>query len=208
MNLEDCNNDVKEVILTKLKHPELKIASEYYFDYFREISGELYIIGLSPNNDDHILNIIKNNDKITKVIFYCHSDDEYKAVENIMDFRFKPEKVNDLWQELGECTYINNYNYNIPSQIDAIIEDINTLSGCSASKKRIIDEINSISQYKMDELCGMVKAEMIKKNLYNIPTTEEEFQRNFYFLSHLATRNGILPPSLLLLCIMNIELLK
>ena len=50
-----------EMILTKIEHPNLKMATEYYFDRFKKIQGELVIIGMSPNNDAHIFELILNN---------------------------------------------------------------------------------------------------------------------------------------------------
>ncbi len=49
------------LIMTKILHPELNMATEYYLDSFSKIEGELYIIGMSPNNDAHIFNAIINN---------------------------------------------------------------------------------------------------------------------------------------------------
>lgn len=65
-----------ELIMTKIQHPELSMASEYYFDRFENIQGELSIIGMSPNNDDYIFRLILNNSDLTKVTFYYYNEKE------------------------------------------------------------------------------------------------------------------------------------
>ena len=59
-SLKVSDENSYKIIMTKIKHPELKAASEYYFENFKDIKDELHIIGLSPNNDDHIFNLIRN----------------------------------------------------------------------------------------------------------------------------------------------------
>ena len=63
-SLKVSDENSYKIIMTKIKHPELKAASEYYFENFKDIKDELHIIGLSPNNDDHIFNLIRNNKNI------------------------------------------------------------------------------------------------------------------------------------------------
>lgn len=54
----------------------------YYFDDFKYMIGELTIIGLSPNNDTHIFDTIKNNEKISKIIyFYYNNKDRDDAIK-------------------------------------------------------------------------------------------------------------------------------
>lgn len=60
--------ELQDILLIHKLHPELKMALEYYFDRFENIAGELCIVGMSPNNDQHIINMIRNNPNITDVI--------------------------------------------------------------------------------------------------------------------------------------------
>lgn len=46
-------NEIQQDLLTHKLYPELKMAPEYYFDRFEQITGELDIVGMSPNNDQH-----------------------------------------------------------------------------------------------------------------------------------------------------------
>ena len=48
-----------QIIDIYIKHPELKIATDYHFGELEKLSGELHIIGLSPQNDSHIFACIE-----------------------------------------------------------------------------------------------------------------------------------------------------
>lgn len=100
----------EEFVSLAFEHPELKVALEYYFDNFKNIEDELVIIGLSPNNDNHILDCIKKNEKLAHVCFFCYSEQEMKAVEKLKDDRMQSVNVNDLWKKLGvkQKQYNNN----------------------------------------------------------------------------------------------------
>lgn len=78
------------------KDSSLKFQEYDAYENFKRISGSLTIIGLSPENDNHIF------DQVNKLntMFYYYSDEDKISAENTMaegtDFR----KVSDLWKEL------------------------------------------------------------------------------------------------------------
>lgn len=74
--MKKSNSLQAQMIMTKIEHPELKMATEYYFDVFKTIQGELHIVGMSPNNDAHIFELILNSPNITKVVFYYFNKKE------------------------------------------------------------------------------------------------------------------------------------
>lgn len=55
----------------------------YHVDKFKNLEGTLDIIGLSPSNDGHITDIIKNSTSLKKVNYYCYSDIEKNDVKTI-----------------------------------------------------------------------------------------------------------------------------
>lgn len=59
------------IINTKIHHPELDMH-RYPMSRFRSLSGELYIAGMSPNNDDHIWNAIIKNSALTQIVVFYH----------------------------------------------------------------------------------------------------------------------------------------
>lgn len=89
------------MLMTKISHPELNMATEYYFDSFSRIEGDLTIIGMSPNNDAHIFDAIINNKKLSKVIFYYYDEKDKLFIEtNFPKELFQCEKVDLLWKSL------------------------------------------------------------------------------------------------------------
>ncbi len=194
-------NDNEAFVSLAFEHPELKVAPEYYFDDFRNIEGELVIIGLSPNNDNHILECIEKNEKLTQVCFYCYSEQEMKAAEKMKDNRIQSANVKDLWKKLGVKQKQYN-NYNLPIKMDNFTEIVNIFSDSGISEERLKSCINELPRYEIDRLCSLVEQEIEKRGLKNhTPKDEEDLLRDFGFISCLATKNGILPPVLMLLYI-------
>ncbi|AKA72367.1 hypothetical protein [Clostridium scatologenes] len=73
-----------------------------YLDYHKEdlekISGELSIAGLSPNNDDHIWGILRNNSKLAKITYYYKSQEDKETVESLYaDMNITTVPVEKLW---------------------------------------------------------------------------------------------------------------
>lgn len=199
-------SEVQEVLLLHELHPELKVAPEYYFDRFENITGELCVVGMSPNNDLHIINMIKNNRNITEVAFYCYSDSEKNAVRNIGDDRFKPLNVKDLWASLG-VEAPKKYVYKFPPNSDELLNWVNTictLSDYQATWEKIKQDIASLPQYEIKRLYNETFEELSRHDaIHSSPKDNAAFKRNFSYISHIALKEGLLPPSLLLLFVMN-----
>jgi NAD-dependent SIR2 family protein deacetylase len=195
-------DDNEEFVSLAFEHPELKVAPEYYFDDFRNIEDELVIIGLSPNNDNHILECIEKNEKLTQVCFYCYSEQEIKAVEKMKDNRIQAANVNDLWKKLGVKQKQYNNNYILPVKMDEFIEIVNIFSDSGISEERLKGCINELPRYEIDRLCSLVEQEIEKRGLQShTPKDEEDLLRDFGFISCVATKNGILLPVLMLIYI-------
>lgn len=96
-----------QMIMTKIEHPDLKMATDYHFDAFKTIQGELHIVGMSPNNDAHIFELILNNPNITKIVFYYFNKTDREYIEaNYPKDLFKCQNVQDLWKML-KCSVKN-----------------------------------------------------------------------------------------------------
>ncbi|SFU86727.1 hypothetical protein SAMN04487886_12413 [Clostridium sp. DSM 8431] len=206
---KQTNLDFYNFITTYINNPNLMPATEYYFDLFENIEDELSIIGLSPNNDNHIFNCILKNPKIKKVYFYYLSNEDKDFIEKKYDKSiFECKSVTELWNTL-KC---NNKQYNIklstPRDIDKFITAFNTLSDDVTSKDRILNEAKSIPQFEVARLCKLVKADMLKNKGFDTPKNEDELLKSFHSISYIALQEGILPSTLYLLCIMNYSLLK
>lgn len=60
---------IEDLIRVHQEHPELDFGCNYHFDEFESSTGELHIIGMSPNNDAHIFKLIDKSN-IEKVVFF------------------------------------------------------------------------------------------------------------------------------------------
>lgn len=189
-----------EMIRVHQEHPELVFSCCYHFAEFKELAGELHIIGMSPNNDSHIFKLIDESN-IEKVVFYYFSEGEEKKglpIHQEVEYR----SAQELWRRLKALPKQYNCNYPIP-QSDRVKENFeifNMLSGDNVSEADIIESANSIPKFEATKLCEIVM-EKIKE--YGAPKDEEELERQFREISRVALRNGILPSALFLHIIMD-----
>lgn len=202
--LQTYNPVYYELITTKIQHPELNMETEYYFDIFENIQGELSIIGMSPNNDDHIFKLILNNPNITKVIFYYYNEKERKYIEEHLPKKlFKCESVNKLWKDLNSQKSEYKCNYNIPDKAKNIISALNALTDDEIDFEKIKMETNKIPKFEMDRLCKLIKEDMLRRNPTHEPTDKKGFEQARASISYIALREGVLPTVLYLIYVMN-----
>lgn len=87
VKIKEKYGNIKVALLNKIekayeKNQDYVYPDSYYFDDFKHMIGELIIIGLSPNNDTHIFDTIKNNKKINKILyFYYNHKDRDEAIK-------------------------------------------------------------------------------------------------------------------------------
>ena len=73
-------------------------SATYPSDEYETITGQLDIVGLSPNNDDHIWNAIENNDGLDVIRFFYYSDADKKAAERFGDKRIRKIPAEEFWK--------------------------------------------------------------------------------------------------------------
>lgn len=206
LKMKDEKPDNYEMIMTIINHPELKMATEYYFYKFEDIQDELHIIGMSPNNDGHIFKCINNNKKLNKVYFYYYLDSEKDYVEkNLSKDLYIPKSVDDLWQSLNCVKEESNVEYTLPVEIDKFIDCFNVLSGDTVSKDEVLHEIKKITEFEAMRLCRLVKEDIKKRNPDNKPTDKDEFKNTSESVSYIALSEGILPSVLYMLYVINLD---
>lgn len=199
---------IEELMQVHQKHPELIFGCNYHFTEFRELTGELHVIGMSPNNDSHIFNLI-NESNIEKIVFYYYSASEVKkslAVHQKVEYK----SAQELWKRLKASPKQYNCNYPIPKsdKVKDFLEILNLMSSDEVSETDIIRSANSIPQFKVSELCKIIIDEMKAQQEGNAPKDEKELQRQFREVSRIALRNGILPSALYLHLIMGMDASK
>lgn len=194
-----------EMIRVHQEHPELVFSCCYHFTEFKELAGELHIIGMSPNNDSHIFKLIDESN-IEKVVFYYFSEGEVKKglpIHQEVEYR----SAQELWRRLKALPKQYNCKYAIPQsdEVKKFFEVFNLMSGDEVSAADIIKSANSIPQFEAARLCKIVMEEMKTQQEHGAPKDEEEQQRQFREISRIALRNGILPAALYLHVIMGMD---
>lgn len=193
-----------EMIITKIKYPNLKMATEYYFYEFENIQDELHIIGMSPNNDDHIFKCINKNSKLEKVYFYYFSEAERDAIDKMYPKGlYVAKSINDLWKELDCKKKEYNMKRNIPNKIDEFIKCFNAYLGDNASKDDVLKEVRNIPDFEAIRLCKLVKEDVKQRNPESKTINETSAS-----ISYIALSEGILPTALYMLCAIYFDKVK
>lgn len=184
---------VQEMLRLHKEHPELEFGCNYHFTEFRELTGELHIIGMSPNNDSHIFKLIDESN-IEKVVFYYFSEGEAKNGLPVHQ-KVEHKSAQELWRRLCASPKKYNCKYPIPQsdEVKKFFEIFNLMSGDKVSEIDIIKSANSIPKFKAEELCTTVIEEL---KACGAPKDEKQQQRLFLKVSRIALRNGVLPSAL------------
>ena len=175
------------------EHPELTFSCNYHFTEFKELTGELHIIGMSPKNDAHIFKLIDASN-LKKIIFYYYSNGEVNnqlPIHQAVEYR----SAQELWNNLSALPKQYNCNYPIPKseELKEFFELFNLMSDDDVSEKDIIRSVNSSPQFKVKALCQTVLNEIRK---LRVPENDAEQQCQFREVSRIALREGILPSAL------------
>ena len=86
-----------QLMTVALQHPDLKLF-QYPTKFFNNAEGDMHIIGMSPNNDDHIWNNLLNNSKINKIIYYYKSIKTKELLEELYpNANIHYENIEKVW---------------------------------------------------------------------------------------------------------------
>ena len=101
--LKNSSNELErnfhKAILHKVQNPDDEFQDYYNFDRFCSISGELVFLGLSPNNDSHILDMVKENKNLNRIIYYYFSKSESDIFKNSFDdIEIITKNVKEFWK--------------------------------------------------------------------------------------------------------------
>ncbi len=95
-------NDAYENPLTQVllkNHPELEQPT-YPIKQFKNLKGELHMIGVCPNNDSHIFQIINQNPNITQVIYYSACDADTLQIQKVINKKMQIRNVFKYWKQI------------------------------------------------------------------------------------------------------------
>jgi hypothetical protein len=100
--LESSNSvliNLAESILVKKDSPELTFTETYPSSDFLSLKGDVYILGLSPNNDRHLFDGLNNNEEITSITYYYYCSSENDLIkEQLSNHTIQFMSVVDLWK--------------------------------------------------------------------------------------------------------------
>ena len=103
INSDDINlKSFGEAIKLKSKDSSLSFNEYYPIKDFKKIQDTIDIIGLSPNNDSHLFDIINNNSDLQFVKFYYHDIDDIGFVKKLFsNFTVEFFSVRNLWKRFS-----------------------------------------------------------------------------------------------------------
>lgn len=88
-----------ESIILKSRDESLSFSDNYPIKEFENILGDITIVGLAPNNDIHIFEMINKNPNINKVYYYYYNPNQNDLLKGMLynkNVEFK--SVNHLWE--------------------------------------------------------------------------------------------------------------
>ena len=172
-------------------------------DTYIKLSGELHIIGLSPQNDSHIFACIEKS-SLDKIVFYSYGEPP-KTLPLTKPYEFAD--IKQLWKSLDANQPQYNCGRKYPDSDEAkkFFELFNALSLDPITKEEIEKEANSIPEYMAIPLC---KEAMNWMKVQKTPRSEEELIKQFRMVSRIALREGIYPSAFYLILIDNFSKLS
>lgn len=87
-----------EAIILKTQEPDLNFSIDYSVNKLKTVEGKITFIGLSPNNDSHIMKIIKENIKVDTIEFYYFDQQESEDINLFFNNKkVITESIIDFW---------------------------------------------------------------------------------------------------------------
>lgn len=88
-----------ESLMIKIENPDIEYRDISPIDRWDKINGELYIVGLAPTNDTHIIKRIIENKNLDKIIYYYFLDGDKELFTSLMlDHNIEFRDVGSFWK--------------------------------------------------------------------------------------------------------------
>lgn len=204
--LQSKDSHTYDVITTAVKYPFLLAGSDYRFKNLQNLSGELVIIGMSPNNDSHVFQCIEKSN-LDKVVFYNFGSLDVKLP---ISKPYEILDINKLWDSLGAANKTYTFNVKLPTnpKVNDFFKLFDTISLDKEPMEAVKTELKSLPQLEINRLCRLAMDLIKQQKADGAPKTEADLLHQFSMVSSIALREGILPKTLFLLIIMNFNDIK
>lgn len=159
------------------------IGYNYHFQDFEKLTGTLTIIGLAPQNDNHIFSCI-NQSNIDHVVFYHYFGnksydeikEEMKKISLPIEKPYTVKNVNDLWNKI-KISSPKKRKYSLSNKQLEILNAICPQNPIAMND--IIWQLNSIPSLTKDVIQKMLNFEIPKDEYHTTPTSEKELCARF-----------------------------
>ena len=91
-----------EGIMLKIRNPDLKILIDYALSKLTSIKDNVVFMGLSPNNDTHIVSKLQENNEIDLIEYYYFDKSEGKIFSTL--YKNKKVQIKDIKEFWNEIT--------------------------------------------------------------------------------------------------------
>lgn len=201
IQLKEKDENSYNVISAAVNNETLFAGTSYHFEDLKALTGELTIIGISPNNDAHIFESI-NNSNVNMVYFY-----NWGNLDVVLPIN-KPYQildVNELWNSLDARKKVYSNSITLPNdpKLDDYLNLLDSISLDKEPKEKMISELKTIPQFEIERLCKTAIDIIKHQKADGSPKTEKDLLLHFSVVSSFALREGILPKTLFLLVLMN-----
>ncbi|MFI3211252.1 MAG: hypothetical protein R3Y64_09440 [Peptostreptococcaceae bacterium] len=166
----------------------MQMKKEYHFEKIEHLTGEVTIIGMSPNNDNHIFESI-NKSMIQKVFFYTYGN---LNIQLPLTKEYKILNVKKLWGKLkvNKNEYRNQIYNKILTNKNQIIKfqkDLEPLLLEKDNIERVLKDVKLLDDSEIKRLVGRVenninKESMDKEGIISIALEEGVLPTTLYFL--------------------------
>ena len=192
----------------------LPVGWNYHFNDLDHLTGELTIIGIAPQNDNHIFECI-NRSSINKVIFYhfFSSSNEPTPVLPISK-SYEVKDVSKLWANIGikSPTYSSltaqSFQFRLLNNRDEALKFIELVNVIVSGKdpvnaSDIYNQLKSIPEETEKSIIGMMKNEIQKDGYHTRPESEEALSRQLKDFSKTLMTSSLSPQALYFMYIIN-----
>ncbi|MGI6691640.1 MAG: hypothetical protein ACOX63_12505 [Christensenellales bacterium] len=192
---------------------DLIYGHNYHFQDFEQLTGTLTIIGLAPQNDDHIFKSI-NKSNIDNIVFYNYFGDksdsevanEIKNMSLNIEKPYEIKNIKEVWDKTKLYKPMNSAIYRKvlmnKEGSDFMMKFTNAIYGSNkVSINDVVEQLKSIPKATEEVIYKMMLNEISNPKYHSTPQSEEELMCNFIDFGETLKVSSISPHALYFLYI-------